>query len=777
MGVRSNGINFIVLGLLLVAVSQTVQASHDVSSEDIVSEQLPEITVTADQGGTGATPPIVKKYKLPQTTESTTAEKIADTVNIVDTEDALKYMPSLFVRKRNYGDTQPVLATRTWGVNSSARSLVYADDVLLSALIANNNTIGAPRWGMVAPEEIQRIDVMYGPYAAAYPGNSIGAVVQITTRMPEKFEGSIGQTFAFQRFQQYNTNDTYQTSQTAATFGSRSGKFSWWISANHMESDSQPLSYVTQGQSATEPPPPANTTGRITERNKIGLFAGVLGAGGLLHTQMDNAKVKVAYDLTPTLKASYNFGYWRNDAQSSAQTYLTSTAPATIGQPVFGGVSGFASNIYDLIQEHIMQSLALKSDTKGKWDWEAVVSNYKMNKDTRNGPSGVGALTDLSTTGRTTLMEGTGWSTVDLKGIWRPGGKHELSAGIHSDQYSLNNPVFNTSNWTDPNSFTTPFTISRGKTKTDALWVQDVWKLFPALKATLGGRYENWKAYEGYNLDGATEVSQPKVTSTDFSPKASISWVASEDWLITNSFGKAYRYPTVSELFQSVRTGSTVFIPNPNLHPEKVLSDELVFERGLRNGRFRASLFYEEVSNAIIAQTSSLDSGIPVTSTMNVDKIRNQGIELAIQKDNAFMHGLELSGSVTYVDSKILANSSWQSPSPPAPQNTISVGKKVPYVPDWRATLVATYRPDVKWAYTAAARFSGKQYSTMDNTDNTSNVYGSFDSFVVIDAHVNYKVNKNWNAMMGIDNVNNYKYTLFHPFPQRTLVANLKYQF
>ena len=83
----------------------------------------------------------------------------------------------------------------------------------------------------------------------------------------------------------------------------------------------------------------------------------------------------------------------------------------------------------------------------------------------------------------------------------------------------------------------------------------------------------------------------------------------------------------------------------------------------------------------------------------------------------------------------------------------------------------------MRWAYTLAGRYSGKQYSTMDNTDNTSNVYGAFDSFVVIDAHANFKVNKNWNATMGIDNINNYKYTLFHPFPQRTFVANLKYKF
>ncbi|MEA2991662.1 MAG: iron complex outerrane recepter protein, partial [Alphaproteobacteria bacterium] len=101
--------------------------------------QIPEIVIEG-AGGDAAAVPVKEKYQLPQTTASVTAEKIEQTTNTVDTEDAVKYMPSLFVRKRNYGDTQPVLATRTWGVGSSARSLVYADDILLSALIHNNNT-------------------------------------------------------------------------------------------------------------------------------------------------------------------------------------------------------------------------------------------------------------------------------------------------------------------------------------------------------------------------------------------------------------------------------------------------------------------------------------------------------------------------------------------------------------------------------------------------------------------------------------------------------------
>src|SRR5690348_18173650 len=126
--------------------------------------------------------------KTPNTKESVTAERLRETTNVRNTEDALRYFPSLLVRKRHIGDTQAPLATRTSGVGASARSLIYADGILLSALIGNNNTSASPRWGMVAPEEIARIDVIYGPFSAQYPGNSMGETIEIVTRMPQAFE-------------------------------------------------------------------------------------------------------------------------------------------------------------------------------------------------------------------------------------------------------------------------------------------------------------------------------------------------------------------------------------------------------------------------------------------------------------------------------------------------------------------------------------------------------------------------------------------------------------
>ncbi|MGH7957308.1 MAG: copper-binding protein [Opitutaceae bacterium] len=47
---------------------------------------------------------------------------ITETVNTPDAEDTLKYLPGIFLSKRNPGDTQAVIGTRVWGVSSSARS-------------------------------------------------------------------------------------------------------------------------------------------------------------------------------------------------------------------------------------------------------------------------------------------------------------------------------------------------------------------------------------------------------------------------------------------------------------------------------------------------------------------------------------------------------------------------------------------------------------------------------------------------------------------------------
>ena len=721
-------------------------------AEDV--SQMQEVIVQAK-------PTQVDKFALPQTVESVTADTIEQTINVMDTEDAIKYLPSLFVRKRNEGDTQPVLETRTWGVNSSARSLVYADDVPITALIANNNTIGAPRWGLIAPEEIDRIDVLYGPFAAAYPGNSMGAVMLITTKMPETFEATAKETAAYQNFGLYGTHKDFLTDQTSATIGDKIGDFSWFLAANYQDSDSQPLTFVTNSRA------PAGTTGTYLALNKLGAVADVVGAGGLLHTQMENVKLKLAYDFAPSVKLTYTLGFWANDATSSVQSYLTDAG----GNATFGGVSGFASNNYTLTEHHLSNSLALKTDTKGEWDGEIVVTDYSFLDDIQRSPNSVTATgVGFTTVGKIARLDGTGWSTADAKAIWRPNEANEVSFGAHADEYVLKSPTYNTATWTGgSDSGTSVFSNGRGDTRTYALWAQDAWTFAPGLKLTVGGRLENWEALKGYNFAGTVGVNQPNRSATNFSPKASLTWQAATDWKVTGSFGQAYRYPTVGELYQIVSTGSTYSVPNANLKPEMVLSEELAIEHAMTSGTVRLSFFQENVKNALISQTAFLTGTTPYSYIVNVDEVRNRGFELAAKQSDVLVKGLELSASTTYVDSTILSDPNFVSIT-----GTTATGKHAPYVPNWRATVEATYRPDDRWALTVAGRYSGKQYSTIDNSDTTSHVFGAFDSFLVLDTHVHYQLDRNVSFDAGIDNLNNEKYFLYHPFPGRTWFGDIK---
>ncbi len=80
-------------------------------------------------------------------------------------------------------------------------------------------------------------------------------------------------------------------------------------------------------------------------------------------------------------------------------------------------------------------------------------------------------------------------------------------------------------------------------------------------------------------MTGTTGQNQPDLDALRFSPKLSLDWTPADEWEVTASFGQAYRFPTVTELYQIVSTGSTFYIPNPSLKPEEVFSEEVAVQR------------------------------------------------------------------------------------------------------------------------------------------------------------------------------------------------------
>jgi len=761
------------------ALAWPVAAFAQSAPVDAPAKSLGVVTVNSGQ-------PTSLPTQIPTTIEGITREQIEQTINATDSEDALKYFPSLLVRKRYIGDyNHAILSSRASGTGNSARSAVYADGILLSNYLGNgiaNGTNYAPRWGLVTPEEIERVDVLYGPFSAAYPGNSVGAVVDYVTRMPTRFEAHAKLSGFTQDFKLYGTDSSFSGSQASASLGNRSGDWSWFINANRTQSAGQPLTFATRTLSSAAPAPGATVvSGAVPGLNTRNVPWLLLGGATQYETEQEHLKLKVAYDFSSTVRASYTLGYWKNTAENRSQSYLRNAA----GAPVYSGNVNIDGRGYTLAASdfgvsnealtHVMHGLSVKSNTQGVWDWEVAGSLYDYQKDqiraattaqpgSLNG--GAGTLQD---------QDGTGWNTLAFKGIWRPEGikgAHIVDFGFQQDSYKLRILKSNAANWLSSGPGTVVSDVG-GKTRLRSLYAQDAWAFAPKWKTVLGARLENWTASSGFTSFGAGNAANTGYAARSenaVSPKAALSYQWSADTVLKASTGRAVRFPTVGELYGATATVNSQYINDPNLRPEKSWTTELTAEKDLGNGLLRVTFFTENVRDSLYSQTTfDPVANANISRVQNVGRIMTQGVEVAFSGTDVLQRGLDLSGSVTYADSRIKENSGFVAMAGD------TLGKYQPRVPVWRATAVASYRFDPAWTATVGARYSGKQFSSLDNTDVNGFAYQGTSKYFTTDVRVRYQVNKQWSAAVGIDNLNNYQYWNFHPYPQRTFMAELNF--
>ena len=740
-------------------------------ADDASSARPEEIVVTGQSISAG--------QNLPTTTESVTADVMAKTINVVTPEDSIKYLPNVLIRQRHVGDTQSPVTTRTSGVGASARSLIYVDGILISSLIGNNNSSASPKWGLVSPDAIERVDILYGPFAAAFAGNSIGSVIAFTTRMPSAFEASGQVQGALQWFSKYGDSKSYGTGRLAANIGDRFDGFAFRLSYNHLDNKGQPLAYAT----ATVPPATSATgtvvAGGFNDANRTNVPIVVLGSTGIEHQIQDNVSGRLTYEISPTVTAGYTFGLFINNNDSMVNSYLRDGG----GQPAYAGAlniggraytvaaSTFSNGVYRSDEIQLAHGLSVASHSGGVFDFEIVGTLFDTIKSRQRIPSAALPAAFSGGAGSTTSLDDTGWHTVDAKGTARLfGDAHVITFGAHEDGFKLNNPRTALTDWINGADGAT-LSASSGRTRTQALWAQEAWAITPQVKATVGARYERWKAYDGNNFSAspALNVAQPAVNDDGLSPKFVLAYQPLPDWTFKGSVGLAYRFPTVTELYQAITTGTQLSVPNPNLKPERALSSELSGEKSWAGGNARLSIFDERIHNTLLSQTAPLLAGSTTlfSYVQNVDRTHATGVEFVASQKDVLIRGLEFSGWVTYVRAKIDKDTAF----------AVAVGKDLPQLPHWRGSIVATYTPSDDLSMTIAARYSDRAFATIDNSDHYANTYQGFGAYFVVDTHVRYQVTPHVAAGLGINNLNDRSYFVFHPFPQRTVIADLKYTY
>src|SRR5574343_1620061 len=463
---------------LAIASLLSSGSSLAVDAGDEKAKELAEMTVRHSR------PATVVQNPSPQAEVS---GEQARSMNVVNTEDIVKYLPSLQIRKRYIADRNAIIAARTTGTVQSARSLVHADGLLLSNLIGNSYAYPA-RWSLVGSEEIETSTVVYGPYSAVLPGNSAGATVLITTRRPETSEAH-GRVQVFSSdYKLYNSDVSAYGHQEQASGGFRVGNLTVNLLGNHLDSRGQPMSFAT----ATRASGAGGTavSGYVVDKDPTGAQRVIVGAYGMDHTVQDVGKIRLAYDFAPGTRLAVTYGEWRNDSRISAASYLRNAAGQTVtsGPVLIDGVryNLTAGNFAPSESETVNRLFGVTCDSRLGADWrlESAFSRYQTPTDVSRAAS-----TATSTGGTVAYSDGTGWNNADLRLIWKPNGGragHLVTAGFHQDAYTYDYDKYNLSNWQNEGSKTALTNHNHGHTRTQALYLQDEWKFAPKWTLTAG---------------------------------------------------------------------------------------------------------------------------------------------------------------------------------------------------------------------------------------------------------------------------------------------------
>lgn len=716
--------------------------------------------------------------------------------NAQTTEEVLKYQPSLQIRQRYVGDPNGVVGIRGADMFSTARNMVYADGLPLhNFLQASFN--GAPRWSMVGPNEIDAVDVVYGPFSAEYSGNSIGGVVNIKTRMPKKqemyFEGSV----FVQPWKFYGPDKgTFVGDRQYVSYGNRfMDKISLFLSYNRLEAQSQPMSYFidNSGLNRTGPPAPTPVNGGIPVLDTRGTPSIIYGDTGPEKVHTDLGKFKLGYDITPTLQAIFTAGVEnRTTSADHPRNYLTRS---TTGQPFWGG--NVSSNVliggngiladgtrFDVSQrgfgvredkrETLQLGLQLHGAITPTWNIDTTISHFNVLKDIRSttffnpkdpGNNGSGQIQDFKQ---------FDWLNADLKlGTHSLFGDSRVSfvTGYHFEDYHLS---FRQYNMTNGGRGTLQASQSNdGQTSIHAVFGQFGVRFAPDWDLTFGVRGEWWAAKNG--TVGGVSVADRDDSAA--SPKVSLGYEPGP-WKIRYSFGRAVRFPVIAEMYQSLNTPTSITTANALLKPEKGYHHNMMVEYTLPKGYIRVNAFRDDISDAI-QQVRRASGIVTANAFQNIGEISTTGVEMIFDQRRILSTPVDFNFNVTWMNAKVekgpVVNLQEAFSNTATPFDL--TGKQRIRLPHWRVNFFTTYHATEAWDLSLGGRYIADSFNDIDNKDRVNGVFGSQDGYFFLDFKTSYRFvfgpGIKSRLSFGITNLNNDTAFVVHPYPQRTYFAEM----
>ena len=783
---------------LLLSVSYLGSA---MAADVAKTTEMPEMTVTDGKEKT-------IKQLFPNTEKASPsytieAIDVQTKVNATTSEDFLRYSPSLLIRKRYYGDPNGNLGMRGSNVFQTAHTMVFGDGMPLHNPLRTSFN-GAPRWSMIAPSEIESSEVLYGPFSAQYGGNSFGGVVNLNTKMPEKFEAEFDVTGIFQPMHRSGRNETLSGFKTFVAGGDKFDKFSAWTSYNHFENEGQPQTINAAPQTL----PLANRAQQNALPRVIGgenyqlpteAPAIAYGDVGVSRQITDLFKLKLGYDFTPDLQGRFTLAYesrlGENDDPNSllldarGNTVWGGGTTPTRANPNAGGLSanqnyynalfnrnmvvpGSVFGVSSSIREAMNYGLSLKGKISDNWKIDTTASFYDNYND-RTVTSNLNPANPANQHKGQVVDVRPWWATYDLKlATDKFFGRDDLSfmAGYQFSHASLRTKTYNTNNYAQA-TLNTETNDNGGVTQTNSIFSQLEWRFIKDWSVMAGLRFDHWQAMDGhvydYTLPATSRLRiqnyEDRETSR-VSPKFSLEY-SPDAWTFRYSFSKAYRFPIAEEMFSSQSRLNSLTIAYPGLGPEHGYFHNLMAQYDLPKGYVRANFFYDEINDEI-ANTTQTINGQTVNTFLPIDRTETIGVDLTYQQNELFDLPVDLMVNGTFMNKEIKKNA----------RNRALVGNEWDRIPRLQVNGTLTYHTLPQWDNSVGVRYRSDSFQTLQNTDTAAYVMGGTDESAFVDIKTVYKLPeyKNLKSTIsgGIDNLFNTNAFENHPYPQRTFFIN-----
>lgn len=283
--------------------------------------------------------------------------------------------------------------------------------------------------------------------------------------------------------------------------------------------------------------------------------------------------------------------------------------------------------------------------------------------------------------------------------------KHKVSAGLeamdvrgHSEDANYHLGV------------ETALVDAGGRQHTVGFFAQDAYSFAPTWLLTFGGRVDTWNNNSGYQdrtplLGGspATNMFADR-TETAFSPRVSLLKNLSRGTALNVSVYRAFRAPTLNELYRNFRVGNVLTLANPGLTGEHLTGGETGVSQLWWQNRVtvRGNFFWSDIADPVANVTLTTTPVLITRQKENLGVTQARGFELSGEVH--VTPQFQISGAYLFVNSTVLNYSA----------NPALQGNFLPQVPQNQFSFQVSYTRE-SWSVGVQGRFLGNEFDDDQN--------------------------------------------------------------